>query len=258
MKKSLKKLSGLPATLVKNKVEFGPNSCRPQFEIKKYSDHRQFFQNNNLDKNQDLYYIYRTSCLKKDGPLFSKRGLRYDITAITPGLIGNEPHHTIGHIHKKLSKGAPSEIYQVVYGRAIFLIQNNKTKKFYAIYRNAGQKIIIPPDCGHITVNASIKNPLVVANIFINKTNASDYSFFRKNQGPAWYPVWKNNKIDFEKNKSQKNQFSFKKISTYKKIPFRMSKSTPLYRDFLNGPDKFYFLTDTKKLGSKLSDSSLF
>ncbi len=218
-----------------------------------YSGNEAFFNNKKLDKNQDLYYIYRNSCLKKDKPLFSRSGVRYDLTVITPGLVGRETHRTIGHIHKNLSRtGRPPEIYQVIYGSAIFLIQNNTNHELYAIYRSSGQKIIIPPDCGHITANASLKTPLVIANIFVDRNNASDYSFFKKTSGPAWYPIWNKGKLIFERNPRQKKYYSLKKIKTYGKLPLDISKTAPLYEEFIKNPEKFLFLTEPKRFTSKL------
>jgi glucose-6-phosphate isomerase len=244
---SLKKIAGLPIKLTKNKINFNGDFCQPDFEVKKYADYKKFFKNDGLDKNKNLYYIYRNCCLKKDKKLFSKASLRYDITLIPAGLIGNEPHRTIGHIHKKLDKKNVWEIYQVIYGKAIFLIQNKKTKKVYAVYRNKGQKIIIPPDWGHITINALVKKPLVVSNIFANRKNLSDYSFFKKTHGPAWYPVWKENGIVFEKNRFEKSHFDFKEIKKYQDLPFGILKTKPLYKEFIQDPDKFSFLISSKK-----------
>jgi glucose-6-phosphate isomerase len=256
---SLKKISGIPIKIKNERLIFGRSLIHYPIEIRKYKKNEKFFCNSKLDKDQTLYYIYRNSCLKKDKALFERIGLRYDITVIPPKTIGKELCRTIGHIHKNLKQiGRPAEIYQVISGKALFLVQNNQSKKIYAIFRKAGQKIIIPPFCGHITANASKKEVLVVSNIFIDKKNASDYSFFKKTHGPAYYPVWRNNKIEFEKNNYQKDLFNLKKIYQYKKLPFGIDKKEPIYKEFIKKPEKYLFLLQPKKFFEKLTDSFLF
>ena len=63
--------------------------------------------------NLELYYMYRG--LKK------KNGLRYDITLISPQMLGKEFVKTKGHEHLNLG-----EVYIVLEGEAIFLIQKRE------------------------------------------------------------------------------------------------------------------------------------
>lgn len=256
---NLRKISALPISFHKNGVVFGKSMVKPELEIKSYNKYRRFFKNQKLDNDQKMYYIYRNSCLRKDLPVFKKYGLRYDITAILPGNIGDEPIRTIGHIHKNLGKiGQPNEIYQVLYGTALFLLHNIKTETIYPIQRNAGQKIVIPGNCAHITINNSPDKPLIIANIFTNKKNVSDYKFFEKTSGPAWYPTRNKNKITFVKNpKAAKN---LKISSLYKKcsLPKGISQATPLYEEFINNPDRFAFLSQPNRFKRLITFKNLF
>ncbi len=242
---NLKKFSALPISLKNGEVVFGKEMAKPEIEIKKYNKYKNFFEDKKLDKDKKIYYIYRNSCLRKDESIFKKNGLRYDITVIQPGKIGEEPTRTIGHIHKIILKNKrPSEIYQVIEGKAVFILHNLKTNTIYPISRIAGQKIVISGDNAHITVNADTKKPLVIANIFVNKKNVSDYSFFRKTQGPAWYPIIYKNKIIFKKN--PKNNLETKLASVSKKYSLpksiNISETEPIYKEFIKNPKKFSFL----------------
>ncbi len=64
--------------------------------------------------NIELYYMYRG--LKK------KNGARYDITVIPPKMLGKEFVKTKGHYHI----GSYGEIYIVLKGKAIYLMQKEK------------------------------------------------------------------------------------------------------------------------------------
>jgi glucose-6-phosphate isomerase len=256
---SLKKISGLPLYLKGGKVIFGELMGRPRREIKNYRRYKKFFlRSPALDKNKEMYYIYRNSCLKKDVPVFSRNGLRYDITVLAPGNIGREPVRTIGHTHKPFKGERSAEIYQVVSGSALFLLHDTKTNIIYKIPRKAGQKIVIPGICAHITINRSSKKPLVVANIFTSRENSSDYAFFKKTHGPSWYPIRKKGWIDFQKNPNG-NQLAklflpVKRVS----LPKGISSTKPLYDEFVKNPEKFIFLNQPSRYAKTISPQKLF
>ncbi|BCX15930.1 MAG: glucose-6-phosphate isomerase [Candidatus Parcubacteria bacterium] len=233
----LKKISTLPLKLKRNRlVVNGRLVSQPSFEKKDYQTYKNFFQNQSLEKNRDLYYIYRNLALLKDIPLFQKFGLRYDLTVILAGKIGQEPIRTIGHFHKKNL----AEIYQVIYGEALFYLQDKKNQKAYLIRKKEGEKIFIPANLGHITINPQKRKVLVIANIFSNFPSAADYSFFEKNHGPAWYLLINKNGFKLEKNPAYKN---FPQV--FKKLPFQPSIASgkkPIYQEFIKNPKKFLFL----------------
>jgi glucose-6-phosphate isomerase len=256
---SLKKISALPISLRKGDVIFGKSIKKPELEIKSYKKYKAFFKNPRLDKNKKMYYIYRNSCLKKDLSVFKRNGLRYDITAIFPGSIGEEPVRTIGHVHKSLAKiGQPAEIYQVIYGTALFILHDTKTNTIHRIERRAGQKIVIPGNCAHITANRSDKKPLIIANIFVNKKNVSDYGFFKKTNGPAWYPIRKGFIIVFKKNLKAGKDVKLAPFSKKCSLPKEISRTAPLYKEFVSEPNKFIFLSRPDKYRKVVTAKKFF
>lgn len=161
--------------------------------------------------NFELYFMYRG--------VKEKDGLRYDITEMPPRLLGKEFVKTKGHIHIK----GHSEVYIVLDGRAIFLMQKctgKKVEDVYAVEVKKGEVLILPPFYHHITINPSAKNNLKWAN-WISKKCQSDYSFIQK-QGGACYFYTKKGWI---KNKNYKN---------IPRLRFEKSrKSLPKNLDFL-------------------------
>lgn len=178
-------------------------------------------------KNFGVYYIYRG--IKK------KNGLRYDITVIPPKMLGKEFVKTKGHEHS----GNYQELYIVLSGKALYLIQKSKNKKFaeasphltprqssaikdvYFVRAKKGEIVIIPSGYGHITINPS-KSPLKMAN-WISEKCKNDYTLFEKKRGACYYYT----KSGWIKNKN------------YGKIPqLRFKKplySMPKNLDFLKG-----------------------
>lgn len=126
--------------------------------------------------NVEVYYMYRG--VKK------KNGLRYDITVIPPKMLGQEFVKTKGHEH---SNKYP-ELYTVLEGEAIYLMQkchNKKIEDVYVIKAKKGDVVIIPGDYGHVTINPS-KKDLKMANWIFEKCQ-SDYKLFEKMQGAGYY-----------------------------------------------------------------------
>lgn len=148
-------------------------------------------------KNFPLYYIYRG--------LKEKNGIRYDLTIIPPNFLGEEFVKTKGHYHL----GDFGELYKVLAGEGIFLIQKEKNGKILDVYYIKGKRgdfILIPPKYGHCTINPSRKI-LKIGN-WISINCKSDYQRVEKKKGFCYYYL----KSGWIKNKN------------YQKIPKLKSK----------------------------------
>lgn len=163
--------------------------------------------------NFELYYMYRG--LKK------KRVLRYDITVIPPQMLGKEFVKTKGHYHI----GNYGEIYSVLKGRAIYLMQKEKRGRLidaYYIKAKKGEHVIIPPQYAHITINPSLKEELKMAN-WVSEKCMPNYEGIEKKGGACYYYT----KSGWVKNKN------------YKRVPKlhfkRPKKSIPKSLNFLYG-----------------------
>lgn len=122
-------------------------------------------------------------------------GLRYDITVIPPGTYSfqngkSEFLRTAGHYHDKTKNGLGyPEIYEVLAGRGRWVIQKMGDEKeeiieAYLIEAGPGEKIIVPPGFGHVTINTESEY-LVEANI-IAKDFSYDYESYKLLAGPCY------------------------------------------------------------------------
>jgi len=142
--------------------------------------------------NCPVYYVYRG--------VRKKEGLRYDITAIPPKMLGSEFPKTKGHEHIKNYQ----EVYQVLRGKAIFLIQrvkNGRVEDVYVISAKKGGVVIVPKKYGHITINPG-KEKLKVVN-WIDKNCKNNYALFEDKKGACYFYT----------------KFGWVKNKNYKKIP---------------------------------------
>jgi glucose-6-phosphate isomerase len=154
--------------------------------------------------NTEIYYMYRGLAKnEKDKQAIEKNDLRYDITVVPSKMLGAEFTKTIGHEHAMVPDTDMSytEIYEVLEGEAIYLLQkreneffsagkeerNNQISDIYAVKTKAGEKCIIPPNYGHVTINAS-NQELIMAN-WTDRHFKSDYSFFKNNRGAGYYAL---------------------------------------------------------------------
>ncbi len=148
-------------------------------DIRKLSDMREVLADKKFAENApdtDLYFMYRN--LKKEN------GLKYNITVTPAKMLGNEFVKTAGHTHK----GPQKEIYHVLEGEAIFLMQKGSGENIedvYAVKAKAGEAAVIPSFYGHVTINPSTKN--LKTEDWSPIETESDYSLYKKFQGACYY-----------------------------------------------------------------------
>lgn len=142
-------------------------------------------------ENSELYYMYRELSLsKKDAAAMKEHGLRYDITVIPPQMLGNEFVKTAGHYHPLVpgTQITYPEIYEVLGGEATYILQkpdNEGINDVILVKAGAGDKVIIPPGYGHLTINASNK-VLKMAN-WVARDFESIYQPIKEKGGGAYF-----------------------------------------------------------------------
>ncbi len=136
----------------------------------------------------DLYFMYRDLYLSRaDNEKLLAQGLRYDITIIPPSMLGREYIKTAGHYHPAVSGGAVTypELYEVLEGEALYLLQNEDMSDVAVVHASAGDKVLVPPGYGHVTINRS-NNTLKMAN-FVARDFSSLYEPYRAKGGAAYF-----------------------------------------------------------------------
>jgi glucose-6-phosphate isomerase len=139
------------------------------------------------DRKMPLYYMHRA--VARSG------WLRYDLTIIPPLMLGTEYNKTAGHYHSLAKRGLSyPEVYEILHGSATYLLQKKKkgSKKasgelddVIIIDAIEGDKILMPPNYGHVTINRS-PSTLIMANIVADRC-VSDYSEYARLRGAAYY-----------------------------------------------------------------------
>jgi glucose-6-phosphate isomerase len=143
-----------------------------------------------LKENFPAYYMFRDVYYsKKDYEVIKEHNLRFDITVIPPNKIGKEFIKTFGHYHPIAENGLSyTEIYEVLKGEAYYLLQkleNGKIVDVVVVEAKEGDKVIIPPNYGHVTINPSNKE-LKMAN-WVYRHFKSDYEPYERLRGACYY-----------------------------------------------------------------------
>jgi len=144
--------------------------------------------------NEEVYYMYRDLALsKRDRDVLTEQKIRYDITVIPPRMLGCEYVKTLGHYHPPAPNTNLSytELYEVLSGEAVYLLQRldendpEVVDDVIVVEAGAGDKLLIPPNYGHITINRSRKT-LKMANL-VARDFKSNYEPVRTHGGGAYF-----------------------------------------------------------------------
>jgi len=232
------------------RLTFEPAIAHPEPDIRRLTDARHvlYYADLPLDE-RPLYYMYRGVMRPEDEDLFLQHQIRYDLTVLLPGKLGSEYYKTVGHFHPLKPGTAESypEYYEVLEGEALYLLQQNNRSgdvaEIQAVAAQKGDKVFIPPNYGHVTINAG-DSPLVMANL-IERNFASLYEPFRDKRGAAYYYVeGENGRGEFIKNTNYHNSVGLKMVcapNLEAPISFDPDHSG-LYEAFIHDPSVFKIL----------------
>ncbi len=180
---------------------------------------------------RDLYYMFRGV------DLFDKIKIRYDITALLPGTVGEEYIKTKGHYHPD----AYPEVYEVMKGKAFYLLQRSDdfetVDDIILVEAKEGDIVVIPPHYGHVTVNRG-EDILIMSNL-VSTEFSSIYEPYEKKKGAAYY-ITVNGVI------KNKNYEPIPPIQRAKPKAIGAKKNRPLYTAIKENGEAFGYLNGGK------------
>lgn len=170
----------------------------PPPSVRKLSEMREVIYDRAwLETAQDLelYYMHRGVFLSgRDKQIMDEIGVRYDITVIPPRTLGVEYVKTAGHYHPNVpgQELTYPEIYEVLEGEAHYLLQKPGSRyeiveDVVLVEAKAGDKVVIPPNYGHITINPS--NRVLRMSNFVSTRFSSIYDPIKKLGGAAYFEL---------------------------------------------------------------------
>jgi glucose-6-phosphate isomerase len=258
----LQEVSGLPVFLEGTSLIFGKGMETVQPSERTFEEMKAFLMDNSYEFHKPgAYYMYRNVGSEKAIGNMNRNHLRYDMTVLEFGNIGQEFVKTVGHYHpfKPGTKLRYPEIYQILYGQAIFVMQKiqddeSKVEEVYLVEATAPENVVMLPGCGHVTVNIGAK-PLVLANVVSDQFN-SIYESYRKMKGAACYILDQQGKPKPLRNRLY-GSLPMPKILKPKNHILQLPKEA-LYTTATKSPEKFKWLNFPEDFQKELSIEKLF
>ena len=244
--KDFSEVAGVKVSLNNFKLMYDSEEYPVEQAAREYTDAVDVYLEKNSHK-QILYWMYRYFEAKKDRKLFDSFGMEYDLTVIKNGKIGNEYIKTVGHYHSNLKGKEVSypEVYEVLEGNIQYILQTrfeNGKVDVIIVKTEQGDKVIVPPNYGHVSVNVG---DTVALSSNIQKGDLphnADYDSFKENGGAAIY-VTDEGVINNPKYKIGK----IRTVRPVEKPEFALTKESSLYESFKKNPEKFDFLIHPDK-----------
>lgn len=236
-------------------LSFGGGMRMPQYSTRELDALRPVLMDPEAEGPDVLYWMYRNCGRPEDAGLGEAYDLRYDITVFRAVTLGPEYMKTSGHYHPLIpgQTTAYPEVYEILHGEAFYVIQ--KIDDYAASPENvvvedvimarvsAGQKIIMPPGYGHVTVN-TLDQPLVMSN-WVSDRFSSFYGSVEDARGFAWYVVNDGGEPSYLENKSYGQGVPNVRWAEVREAPeLGLTWDRPMYQACAEEPEKFRFLND--------------
>lgn len=235
-----------------HELKFGDRTFFPEVrtlrEMEEVLFNKRFLANASMD--MELYYMFRdVSKNEDDANKITELGLRYDITIIPPNNLGVEFVKTVGHYHPcpPGSKLTYPEMYEVLEGEAHYLSQKReedrgveKITDVIVVKAKKGDKIIVPPNYGHVTINPS-ESTLKMAN-WVARTFSSIYEPIKQRKGAAYFELTYGKFIKNDKYEDVPDIRSLQPEDTWPS-GLKLSKDVAMY-DLLREPEQLDFIVN--------------
>lgn len=236
-------------------VSFGPGMRRPGYSTRELDALRPVLLDRDCEGPDVIYWMYRDCGWPKDAALGEAYGLRYDISAFRSVMLGREYMKTSGHYHPEIpgTRVAYPEVYEVLYGEALYVMQKVNdygaspdevvVEDVIVARVKAGQKIIMPPGYGHVTIN-TLDRPLLMSN-WVSNRFSSFYGSTEKARGFAWYLIEEDGEARWVANERYKRGVPQIRFAEVREVPeLGLTWDTPMYQACAQEPAKFEFLND--------------
>lgn len=209
------------------------------------------FSSEKTIKPEIIYLMHTNLCDNAHLGLMAQYNIRYDITIIFPRMLGNEFAKTLGHYHSVSRQVSYPEVYEVLAGKAHFLLQKvsgNRVEDAVVLEAGEGEAVIVPSGYGHVTINPT--NEIVVVSDLQSSLTKADYEPIKKLHGAAYFET----KGGFVKNPNYTSHALRIIKAAGIKEKYLRSKD-PIYTIFVASPEKFSFLNNPEKFVQMMEES---
>ncbi len=258
----LSKPSGLPVfwNPSSERLVFGDGLSEVEPAIRRREEMTEVLFDPRAEGPKELYYMYRGVACQDDRESICRRGLRYDITVIKPGVLGNEYVKTAGHYHpqKPGCSFTYPEIYEVLHGRAHYLLQRpaageiDRLEAIVLVTAKPGDKVLIPPGFGHITINSG--NELLIMSNWVSLEFTSDYEPYRLLGGGGYFELRGEGGSELIPNHRYRGVPSLHRSPAVSFARFNLITGLPIYRVYRHDPGSLDYLVNPENYEEEFAE----
>ncbi len=231
--------------------EYGPGVFGPQPEMRRLDDIRMSLRNPTCDGPDPVYGIAMDVGKQSHRAELIQRFLLWGAVAYAAGLLGEEPVRSQGHVHAIAPHCGWStpELFEIWEGRAIVYAQQSdgdNPGKCIAVEARPGDQVVVPPGWAHCVINAGITSRLVFGAL-CERQYAFVYDGVRAHGGLAWFPVVKEQTIEWEANP----RYTQSKLDVRGPRPYPelgLDSATAIYRQFELNPERVQWVSEPGRL----------
>lgn len=236
-------------------VSFGSQMRMPQYSTRELDALRPVLLDPEAEGPDVVYWMYRNTGMPEDAALYEAHHLRYDVSAFRAVTVGPEFMKTSGHYHPMIpgTRQAFPEVYEILHGEALYIMQaiddhaaspeEVVVKDVIMCRVRAGQKVIMPPGYGHVTVN-TLDEPLLMSN-WVSSRFSSFYGTVERARGFAWYVVSDGGEPSYLENRNYARGVPAVRWAEVREVPeLGLTWDVPMYRACAEAPERFEFLND--------------
>lgn len=226
---------------------YGDDVYGPKTEKRKLDDIRKSLSDPNVEGPEYVYAVAMDVAKKQHRQDLIDRNLLYGAMIFCEGMVGEEPVRSQGHIHaiSKSCNASTCEVYEIWAGEAYIYMQetaHDNPGKCYAIRAKAGDKVIVPPNWAHATMNANPKEPMLFG-AWCVRDYGFDYDEVRAHHGIAYFPKVVQDEVIFVKNNAYQSEgITIRNARTYPE--FNIEPGVPIYTQYEQNPERFNFVTN--------------
>ena len=118
----------------------------------------------------------------------------------------------------------------------------------FAVEAGPGEVVLVPPGWAHCTISVDSSQPLAFGAWCVREYGFA-YEVVRSHGGLAYFPIWREDQLEFVKNpRYGESQFIHKSPRKYKE--FQIQEGVPIYTQFEQSPQKFRFIVHPEEYES--------
>lgn len=199
-----------------------------------------------------LYWTFGDVTLQADKGVWAEHGVCHNLLLLPPGHVGPEYFKTWGHVPVCVDGRECPEVYGVVHGRALFLLQQMMEEPAEAglavglsdvrlVEAQPGQKVVVPATYGVVIINPASEH--LVLSSLVTAEAWPDHYVYERMHGAAYYLTERDAAVTLEPNRHYREPLPEAREDAPLHAPeMGVTDEVPLYSAFVHEPGRFAWL----------------